>query len=99
MNQDQFYAILKVFGPVIVTWLATKGITVPDTITTPVVIGLITLASSAWAALSHSDKAKLIAAAALPHVAKIVVKPSAPPSSAEAQMAADSSQPKVSKTQ
>lgn len=98
MNQDQLLAVIKVVGPMIVTWLAAKGVTVPDSITPAAIVGGVGLASSIWAAFSHSDKAKLLAAAALPHVAKILVKPDAPATSAAAQVAADSGQPKVSKT-
>lgn len=99
VNQDQLLAILKVVGPIIVTWLAANGVKVPETVTPAAIVGLVGLGASVWAAFSHSDKAKILAAAALPHIAKIVVKQDAPPSSAAGQMAADSSQPKVSKTQ
>lgn len=97
MNQDQLYAILKVVLPIIASWLAAYGIQLPDSITPPVIVGVVTLGCSVWAAVSHSDRAKLVAAAALPNVAKILVAQNAPPSSAAAQVAADTTQPKVVK--
>lgn len=96
MNQDQIYGMLKIIVPSIVTYAVGKG-WIPAGSAADIGGAIITLIAAGWSYAAHTDSAKIAAVTAIPEVAKVIVAPTAPPSSAAATAARDTSQPKVQK--
>lgn len=96
MNQDQFMGIIRVIVPSVVGWAVGKG-WIPIGSSADIGAGIIALALAGWSFFANRDSAKIKAVAALPEVSKILVSPTALPTSAAAQAAIDASQTKVTK--
>ncbi len=93
MNQDQFLGMLRVVASAVIPLAVTYGYidpgVVPNVITT-----IVTLGAIGWSWVAHTDKSKLIAAAAVPDVKKIITAVN-PASDAVKQLAADTDHPKI----
>lgn len=92
-NLDQVMALVRAVLAIVGTVLTTHG-TVNETMWQQIVGVVVILVPLVWSMFVHSDGGKLAAVAAMPEVAKIVVKPAAPDTAA-AEAAADTSKPKV----
>ena len=96
MNQDQFMGVARVIVPSLVGWAVGKGY-VPAGSAADIGAAILAMVLAAWSFISNRDSAKISAVSKMPDVAKIVVAPTAAPTSAAAQAASDRDQPKVTK--
>ena len=94
LNQDQFMGILRALVPAGMAYAVGRG-WVSASSAGEVSAAAITIGAAAWSGFANTNSAKLAAVEALPEVRSIVVKPTAPASSAAVEAAADIERPKV----
>jgi hypothetical protein len=95
MNSNVVMGILRALVPGLVAYAAGRG-WISASSAGDIGAAIITLGAAAWSATTNTDAASLATVAAIPSVAKILVKPSATDGVAAA--VDDPSQPKVVST-
>ncbi len=93
MNQDQLLGMLKVVLAMSLPIAVNRG-WVPAGAVTDISSAIIGLGMAGWSWYAHTDSNKLIAAAAVPDVKKIITAIN-PVSDAVKQLAADTDHPKI----
>ena len=97
MNQDQVLGIVRTLIGSLGGYAIGRGWLNGEQVT--LISGIaVAVVPAVWSYYAHTDSAKIASVTAMKDVAKVVIAPTAPSDSAAAAAAADTSQPKVTKS-